>query len=222
MTLYQFPVTSSKRTSPMVPNMELPKGNECTTKPMRCCRQARQPKHGGYKIIWERWHNDDNYRKSLSEIEWTEELIILYDELALEDHSYIATKEERTRNEKSRVLKLNKEGVQGPMNQRPDFVEAKRELKRLHDEHGKETSEGSTPIHPLQRTRQRRNQQLEELEEKNYQVDPRTGWRSFSSKSQGNLRHPTPSSSSTQWEQHDDWKSNISWNSWRYSSWTEQ
>ena len=30
-------------------------------------------------------------------------------------------------------------------------------------------------------------------------------------KSQGNLRHPTSSSSSTQWEQHDDGKSNKSW-----------
>ena len=60
----------------------------------------------------------------------TEEQIIQNDELALEDHSYIATKEERTRNEKSWVLKLNKEGVQGPMNQRPHFVEAKREMKK--------------------------------------------------------------------------------------------
>ena len=38
---------------------------------------------------------------------WTEEQIIQYDELALEDHSYIATREERTRNEKSWVLSLN-------------------------------------------------------------------------------------------------------------------
>ena len=152
----------------------------------------------------------------------TEEQIIQYDELALEDHSYIATKEERTRNEKSWVLKLNKEGVQGPMNQRPHFVEAKREMKKLHDEHVKETSEGNTPIHPIQRSRQRRNQQFEGLGEYDYQVDPQTGWRSCLSKSQGNLRHPTSSSSSTQWEQHDDWKSNKSWNSWRSSSWTEQ
>ena len=29
------------------------------------------------------------------------------------------------------------------MNQRPDFVEAKREMERLHGEHAKETSEGN-------------------------------------------------------------------------------
>ena len=34
-------------------------------------------------------------------------------------------------------------------------------MKRLHDEHVKETSEGNAPIRPIQRTRQRRNQQFE-------------------------------------------------------------
>ena len=128
----------------------------------------------------------------------------------------------RTRNEKTWAISLSKEGVQGPLNQRPDFVEAKREIKRLHDEHVKETSEVNKPINPIQRSRQRRNQQFEGLEEYDYQVDPRTGWRSFPSKSQGNLRHPTFSSSSIHREQQDDWKSNKSWNSWRSSSWTEQ
>ena len=185
-------------------------------------QKARQPKHGCYKTILERWHKDDKYRKSLSDIGWTEELIVQYDEFALEDHSYIASREERTRNEKNWVVSLNKEGLQGPLNQRPDFVAAKREFKSLHDEHAKETSEGNTPIHLLQRTRQRRNQQFEGLEENNNQADPRTGCRSCPSKSQGSLRHPKSSSSSTHWEQHDDWESNKSWNSWRSSSWTEQ
>ena len=30
-------------------------------------QKARQPKHGGYKTILERWHNDDKYRESLSD-----------------------------------------------------------------------------------------------------------------------------------------------------------
>ena len=185
-------------------------------------QKARQPKHGCYKTILERWHKDDKYRKSLSDIGWTEEQVIQYDERALEDHSYIATRGERDRNEKSWVLKLNKKGAQGPSNPRPDIVETKREMKRLHDEHVKETSEGNTPIHLVQRSRQRRSHQFEGLQEYNYKVDPRTGWMSYPSKSQGNLRHPTSSSSSTQWEQHDDWKSNKSWNYWRSSSWTQQ
>ena len=59
-------------------------------------------------------------------------------------------------------------------------------LKRLHDEYVKETSEGNTPIHPTQRTRQRRDQQFEGLEEYDYQVDPQTGWRTYPSRSRGN------------------------------------
>ena len=107
----------------MVPNMELPSGNECTTRPWRCCRKPRQPKHGGCENILERWDSDDKYRQSLSENVWTEEQITQYDELALEDHSYIATREERTRNEKSWVLSLSKAGRR-PMSQRPDLAEA--------------------------------------------------------------------------------------------------
>ena len=75
-------------------------------------QKARQPKHGGSKTILERWHKDDKYRTSLSKLGWTEEQTIQYDELALEDHSKIATKEERDRNEKSWVLKLNHEGAE--------------------------------------------------------------------------------------------------------------
>ena len=51
-------------------------------------QKARQPKHGGYKTMLERWHKDDKYRMSLSDIGWTEEQIFQYDELALEDHSF--------------------------------------------------------------------------------------------------------------------------------------
>ena len=136
----------------------------------------------GTKPYWKDGTMVTNDRESLSKVGWTGEQIIQYDELALEDHSDIATRGERDRNEKSWVLKLNKEGAQGPMNQRPDLVEAKREMKRLHDEHVKETSEENTPIHPVQRSRQPRHQQFEGLEN-NYQVDAQTGWTTYPSKS---------------------------------------
>ena len=95
------------------------------------------------------------YRKSLTEIGWSEEQIIQCDELALEDQPLLQ-QEERDRNEKSWVLKFKKEGGQGPMNHRPDFVE----VKRLHDEHVKEASARSTPIHHVQRSRQRTDHQF--------------------------------------------------------------
>ena len=59
-------------------------------------RKARRHKSGGYKTILERRRDDDKYRKSLSDIGWTEEQIIQYDTIALEDHSFVATWQERT------------------------------------------------------------------------------------------------------------------------------
>ena len=67
-------------------------------------QKSRQPKHGGSKTILEKWHKDDDNRKSLSDIGWTGEEIIQFDKNALEDHSKISTPK--------------KESLQGPMNHR--------------------------------------------------------------------------------------------------------
>ena len=58
-------------------------------------QNARQPKHGGYKTMLERWHKNDKYRMSLSDLGWVEEQIIQYDELALEDHSFFLQQEKK-------------------------------------------------------------------------------------------------------------------------------
>ena len=97
-------------------------------------RKARKHKSGGYKSTLDRWHDDDKYRNSLSDIGWTEEQIIQHDAIALEDHSYVATWQERSR-KKSWNISFNAEGFQGPLNQRSDFIEAKQKCKRLYDEH---------------------------------------------------------------------------------------
>ena len=81
-----------------------------------CCKahemlkKARKHKSGGYENILDRWHKVDKYRKYLSDVGWAEEQIIQYDEIALEDHSYVATRPERSRHEKSWTLSLNAEG----------------------------------------------------------------------------------------------------------------
>ena len=67
--------------------------------------------------------------------------IVLYDRIALEKHIYVATKAEIIQNSKHWILTLNTEGPQPPLNQRPDFAKAKRECKRLHDEHLARTQE---------------------------------------------------------------------------------
>ena len=66
---------------------------------------------------------------------------MLYDRIALEKHFYVATSAERIQNSKHLIPTLNKEGPQQPLNQRPDFSHAKRECKRLHDEHLARTQE---------------------------------------------------------------------------------
>ena len=96
--------------------------------------KAGQKKHGEHSSILARWHSDCKYRTSLTRIGWTEQVIMLFDRIALETHSYVATKAERIRNSDHWVLKLNQDGAQQPLNQRPDFAQAKRECKRLHDE----------------------------------------------------------------------------------------
>ena len=99
-------------------------------------KKARQGKHGGHPTILSRWYAEEEYRKSLSDIGWTEHHIILYDSIALETHIYKATRAERIQIAKNWILTANSEGgTQLPLSQRPDFAQAKRECKRLHDEH---------------------------------------------------------------------------------------
>ena len=126
-------------------------------------------KNGGYKNILDKWNNDDKYRKSLSDIGWIEEQIIQYDEIALEDHSHVATQQERTRNEKSWTLSLNAEGIQGPLHQRSDFKEAKQTCNRLYHEYTAITGSGNKPIPSGQQVKQRLDQKFEGLEE--YDID---------------------------------------------------
>ena len=96
----------------------------------------RQGKHGGHPTILSRWYDDEEYRKSLSDIGWREHHIILYDRIALETHIYKATRAERIQIANNWILTASSEGgTQLPLNQRPDFAQAKRECKRLHDEH---------------------------------------------------------------------------------------
>ena len=138
---------------------------------------------------------------------WTEEQIIKYDKMALENHMYRPTRSERSRHSVNWRLSLNQAGPQEPLNQRHDFAQAKRECKRLHDEYmEKRLNKKYRTIPCDQQVRQRRGQEFEGHEEYFYHVDPRTGWR-FYEESQDNL---SPSSSSTACA-----PDPCSWRSWR-------
>ena len=131
-----------------------------------------------------------------------------YDRIALEKHYYTATNAERIQNSKHWILTLNAEEPQQPLNQRADFAQGKRECKRLHDEHLARTQQEYRTILRSQQVRQRKEQQFEGIEEFDYVVDPKTGWR-FYKVSLRNL--PTASSSSSHWDR-THWKTN-NWDS---------
>ena len=91
---------------------------------------------------------------------------------------YVATQAERIQNSKHWILTLNTDGPQQPLNQRPDFAQANRECKRLHDEHLARNQENYRTIPCSQQIGQRKGQQFEN-EEYDYAVDPKTGWRFY-------------------------------------------
>ena len=77
-------------------------------------KKARNNKNG-YKIILDRWNNDDKCRKCLSDIGWTEESIIHFDEIASENYSYIATKRRKKSEREIMETFIEAEGFQEPL-----------------------------------------------------------------------------------------------------------
>ena len=63
-------------------------------------------------------HENEQFRKSFSEIGWAKEEII-----PLTHHSYVTTGLERIKNAKHWELKFNQDSAQQPLNQRPDFAQ---------------------------------------------------------------------------------------------------
>ena len=82
-------------------------------------KKARQPKHGGLPTILARWYAEERYRDSLAEHNIGETEIMLYDRIALERHDYTVARAERLQNAKRWVLRLNADGPQMPLRQRP-------------------------------------------------------------------------------------------------------
>ena len=203
-TSYQFLAMLSKRITVAVPNMDLLSDSECTTRPRICCKKLVNPSMDDTIPYSKDGIVTPNIESVLSDIGWTEEQIIEYDKIALEDHSHVATRAERIQDSKHWILKLNQDRAQQPSNQRPGFAQ---ECKRLHDEYMARTQPEYRTILRSQQVRQRRGQAFEGIEEYDCSVDPRTGWR-FYKQSQGDL---SSSSSSINWERN-NWTTR-SWNS---------
>ena len=112
------------------------------------------------------------------------------------------------------ILKLNQDGPQQPLNQRPDFAQAKRECQRLHDEFWARTQQENRTIPRRQQVTQGKEQQFEGIEEYDYAVDPRTGWIYLNQRGE-TCRLRRHRSRPQKWERN-NWTTR-SWNSWHSS-----
>ena len=123
----------------------------------------RKANRKGHKTMSARFLNSPRSRDSLTHIIWDENTCIAYDEIAKEDHSYVATRGERSRNEKS-------------LHQRDDNQEAKKTCNKLYKEYAATAECGNTRIiHSQEHVRQGPNQEFEVHEEDSYRIDSETG-----------------------------------------------
>ena len=87
-------------------------------------KKARQGKHGNHPTILSRWYEQVGYRKSLVEHNIGEKEVTLFDRIALERHDCTAMKSERLQSAKHCILRLNADGPQKTLRQRPEFAAA--------------------------------------------------------------------------------------------------
>ena len=136
--------------------------------------KADQERRGNHSPIPAKWHNDNDWQKICPKLDGPRNKTLQCDRIAVENHSDVATRAERLRTSEHWILKLNQDGAQQPLKQRPDFAQAKRECKRLHDEYMARTQQECRTICRSQRKR-KKGQAFERIDAYDYRVDPRTG-----------------------------------------------
>ena len=99
-------------------------------------------------------------------------------------------------------------GLNGPVDQRDDYKEAKKTCDRLYREY-------PTKEFILEQVQQRPDQQFDGLEEGSYRIGSETGWKYYFPAT----TTMSSSSSSSWWRPSDSWWT--AWN-WESSSWNEQ
>ena len=164
---------------------------ESTIKPMSLLSKRRRRSTHQYRIdsIQDRFLGCLTYRQSQLNIGWTEDHCARLDQIAADDHSYIATAAERARRENTWVLVLNSSGPNGPLNQREYYQDDKRICELLYQESG----QAHHRLHPREQVRVRPDQPLAWHDEGSKRVDPKTGWKWYDTQ-------PAASSSSSGWQ----------------------
>ena len=145
---------------------------------------------------------------SLAEHNIGEKEVMLFDRIALERHDFSVARAERLQNAKHWLLRLNADGPQKLLRQRPEFAAASKQCLKMQDVRLAQTRQSLRQIRPQHQQRQREDPQFEGGEHCAYYVDRKNGWRY--------CREPrgTPPAAS-QW-QTSQWQT--SWSSWQPTS----
>ena len=136
---------------------------------------------------------------------------MFFDRIAFERHDYTAA--ERLQNAKHWILRLNADGPQKLLRQRPEFAVASKQCLKMQDAHLAKTRQSRRPICPEHQQRQREDHQFEGGENFDDNVDRKIGrWYYREPR-----RKPSAASSSStsQW-QNSQWQA--SWSSWYSTS----
>ena len=122
-----------RRITSAEPDTDLLNDKEYTTGPRKCCIKR-------VKSNMERALHHLCEMAQLRKIQkvfvgqWKESDILLFDRIASEIRNTLRQELRRIRHSEHWILKLNQDGPQQPLNQRPDDAQAKRKCKMLHDE----------------------------------------------------------------------------------------
>ena len=111
-------------------------------------KTLRKANKKGHKTKLDRFLNSPRCRDSQTNVGWDEFFCAAYDVIASEDHSCIATRWERSRNENSWELVLDSGGANGLVDQRDDNEEAKKTCDMLYREYAATARYVNTRIHP--------------------------------------------------------------------------
>ena len=120
-----------------------------------------------------------------------------HDELCANNSQTTKERSERLQNAKYWILRLNADGPEKHLRQRPKFVDASKRCLKMQDAHLAETQQSLIPIRPQHQQRQRLNQQFEGGENFDFFVDRKTGCR-YCREPPGNPLAAS-SSSTSQW-----------------------
>ena len=104
---------------------------------MKCSRKSRG---NNAKLFWKGGMTMTNTASLCQKLDGLRNRSFSTIKVALQDHSCVATQQERSRNEKSWKLSLNAEAIQGPLNQRSDFkgeANMQKTVSRIYGNHWK-------------------------------------------------------------------------------------